>query len=65
MLGQAIYALAVWLDEQGILPRLTAQANQLADQASYCFHGLLQHACVHHLQSVVRGLLGVTVIALT
>eukprot|EP00891_Asterochloris_glomerata_P005428 jgi/Astpho2/5428/Aster-x1292 len=33
MLGHAIYTSAVWLDQQGILPKLSAHANQLADQA--------------------------------
>ena len=54
MLGHAIYTLAVWLDQQGILPKLTAQANQLADQVTKCFHSLLKHSCVHHLQLVFR-----------
>ncbi len=43
MLGHAIYTLAVWLDQQGILPKLSAQANQLADQVGNCYHSLLQH----------------------
>lgn len=66
MLGHAIYTLAVWLDQQGILPKLSAHANQLADQVGNCYYSLLQHfSCVLHLQSAFRVMLGIIASSMT